>query len=62
MKAISFSFVFIILLIVAGLLGLVGLQPGLTLVALCALPLATMGLGWSLGRARVRLTVSSDGF
>ena len=63
MKAIAFSFGFIIFLIVVGVLGLMAVQPGLTLAALCGMPLATMGLGWSMGRARLRVSVSSgDGF
>jgi hypothetical protein len=62
LKAIVLSIVFIVLLVVVGGVGLFALQPGLTLVALCGLPLATMGLGFSMGRARLRVSISSDGF
>jgi hypothetical protein len=63
MKGIGFNLFVIIALVIIGGLGLFGLQPGLTLVALCALPIATMMLGWSIGRAGLRVSVSSrDGF
>lgn len=62
MKRIGFNVFVIVALIVMGGLGLFGLQPGLTLVALCALPIATMALGWSIGRAGLRVSVSSNGF
>lgn len=56
MKSIWFSLLFVIVLIVVGLLGLMATQPGLTLVALCASPLAFLGLGWAIGRSGLRLT------
>jgi hypothetical protein len=63
MKGIAFNVFVIVALVVLGALGLFGLQPGLTLAALCGLPLATMALGWSIGRAGLRVSVTSrEGF
>lgn len=59
MKAIVFNFVMIVGLLGVGALGLFATQPGLTLVALCGLPLATLALGWSIGRAGLRVSVGT---
>lgn len=59
MKGIAFNVFIIVALIILGGLGLFGLQPGLTLAALCGLPLATMALGWNIGRAGLRVSVTS---
>ncbi len=60
MRGIWFNVFVIVAIVVMGGLGLFGLQPGLTLVALCALPIATLALGWSVGRAGLRISVSDN--
>ena len=59
MKSIVLSVVLMVLLIGLGLLGLFAAQPGLTLAAICALPLATGGLGFAMGRAGLRVVTTS---
>ena len=60
MKSIWLSAGFVGLLIAAGIVGLAATQPGITLVALCASPLAFMVLGWALGRSGLRVSVSNN--
>jgi hypothetical protein len=61
MKSIIFNIVVIVLLLGLGAVGLFAVQPGLTLVTLCGMPIATMALGWSIGRAGLHVSVGTSG-
>lgn len=60
MRGIVFAVLIVVGLVAAMIIGLTGDAPGLLFAGFCLLQFALIGLGWSLGRSRLRIITESD--